>query len=181
MEDRRSKNDKAFREVWKVVEAKVGEGRVAKAKKGREKERSRKEIRREETRERRRKKKEEKTKKEENDKSEENNRGVGNLGWGSRSSEVRRKGKEVGIWAFLLMYIYLWKESQWENANKKVMGLYNWFKERICTEEGKSVLIVKGRKRRGAQVYPNTIEKEAYQTFEVVSNGTSIFYRKKGW
>ena len=40
---------------------------------------------------------------------------------------------------------------------------------------------VKRRKKGGVQVYLRIIEKEIYQTFEVILNSTSVFCREEGW
>ena len=52
-------------------------------------------------------------------------------------------------------------------------------KEKVYTEKGKSVSVVKGREREGVQVHWRTIEERVYQTLEVALNGTSIFIGKK--
>jgi len=75
LEDRRSKDDKTFRGVWKAVETKAGKIGMAKTKGGRSERRSRKEIRREE-----REKAEKETKERKNDRGEKSSRRIGDLG-----------------------------------------------------------------------------------------------------
>jgi len=48
------------------------------------------------------------------------------------------------------MNLYLWKESEWENANKESIESYNRGKEKVCAKEGKDVFVVKRRKKRDA-------------------------------
>jgi len=44
---------------------------------------------------------------------------------------------------------YLLEENKWENANKKVVELYNKSEERVCAKKRKGISIVKRRKKRG--------------------------------
>ena len=46
----------------------------------------------------------------------------------------------------------IWEKTIREDTNKKGMRSCNKNKERVCTEEGESVSIVKGRKREGEGV-----------------------------
>jgi len=78
LEDKRGKNDKMFKRVWKAVKTKAEEARVAEAKRGRKKERGGKETRREGAEKRKRKKKK-KPKKE-------------------RTMEVKKMAEEWEIW-----------------------------------------------------------------------------------
>ena len=80
LENRRSKNNKMLRRVWKVAETEVGKIRVVKTKWGRKEETRKKETRREGAKERRKKEKEEKTKERENNRSKEDSRRIGDLG-----------------------------------------------------------------------------------------------------
>ena len=77
------------------------------------------------------------------------------------------------------MDLYLWKESKWEDANEEAMRSCNRSKGRVCTKKGKGISIVKRIKGRGAWVCQRIIEESVYQTLKVISNGTSIYCRKK--
>ena len=52
-------------------------------------------------------------------------------------------------------------------------------KEKVCTEKGESISVVKGRKRGGVQVHWRTIEERVYQTLEVALNDICVFIGKK--
>ena len=75
MKDKRSKDDKVSRRMWKVVEAKARKIRMGKTKRRRKKKRRREEIRRKS----REKKEKEKTKKRRNNGSNEGNKKVRDL------------------------------------------------------------------------------------------------------
>ena len=94
MENRRGKDDKVSRRVWKAVEAKAVEVRVVKAKR-RGKKRKKKERIREEEEERKEERKEIKK-----DKSEESNRRMGNLGQEGRGSKIRGRSENKWIHIF---------------------------------------------------------------------------------
>ena len=57
------------------------------------------------------------------------------------------------------------------------MRLYNWVKREIYTRE--NLFLVQERKRKDVQVYRQTIEKKIYLILKVISNSTSVLYRKK--
>ena len=61
------------------------------------------------------------------------------------------------------------------------MGSYDRIKGRVCTEEGKSLPVVKGRKRGSEGVHLRTAEEGIYPSVKITSNGTSILCRKEGW
>ena len=88
--------------------------------------------------------------------------------------------QEIDFSEVLQIDPYLWKESKWEDANEKVVGSYNRGEKGICAKEGKCISVVKKGERRGTWVHRRTIEKRVYQTFKVVSNGTSFFCMKEG-
>ena len=50
---------------------------------------------------------------------------------------------------FLKVDLCLWKEIKCENADKEDIGLHNRSKEKICTEKGEGIFIIKRGKRRG--------------------------------
>jgi len=52
-------------------------------------------------------------------------------------------------------------------------------KEDICAKEGKGIPIVKGRAGEVCEL--RTIKKRVHQTLEVISNGISVFCKKKRW
>jgi len=60
------------------------------------------------------------------------------------------------------------------------VGPCNRNKGRICTEEGESVPIVEGGKRRGKGVYSRTAKEEVYLTIKVTTDGTSILCGEEG-
>ena len=68
--------------------------------------------------------------------------------WKGRSSKVQRKGQEISFLKVSQIGLYLWKESKWENADKKIVKSYNRSKERICSKEGEDIFI-EGEERRG--------------------------------
>ena len=76
---------------------------------------------------------------------------------------------------------YLWKESKWENTNKKVVESCNRVKEKVYAKEGKGESVIKKRERRAAWVYWRTTEEEIYQTLKITSNCTGVFCRKERW
>ena len=61
------------------------------------------------------------------------------------------------------------------------MRLYNRGKGRVCAEKEKSVFIVKRRERGYTWVYWRITEERVYQTFKIISNGTSFYCRKEEW
>jgi len=60
------------------------------------------------------------------------------------------------------------------------MGPCDRDKKGVCTEEGESVFIVKGRKRGSKGVCLRTVKEEVYLAIQVTTDGTGIFCRKKG-
>ena len=131
--------------------------------KGRREERRRKEEKRGKWAEKERgNKKKEKAKKGEDNGGKESSRGMGNLGQGKRSSKIRRRSKEVGTKTFSLVDLSLWKETEWEDANTKVIGPCNWDQGRVHAKKEKNVSIFKGGERGGVWVHTRTIEKRIY-------------------
>jgi len=65
----------------------------------------------------------------------------------------------------------------------KDMGPCNRYRyeEKICTEEGKGVSVVKERERRGARIHTRTTEEKIYPTLKVTLNSTSVLCRKEEW
>ena len=53
---------------------------------------------------------------------------------------------------------------------KEVLGSHNRDEERVCTEKGEDVSIVKRREERGACIYQRTIEERVYQILKITSN-----------
>ena len=47
----------------------------------------------------------------------------------------------------------IWKESEWENANKEDIESHNRFEGGICTKERESLFLVHRRERRSEGVY----------------------------
>ena len=54
-------------------------------------------------------------------------------------------------------------------------------KRGVCTEEGESVSIVKGKERGSKGVCSRVVKKGIYLTVQITTDGTGIFCRKKGW
>ena len=73
----------------------------------------------------------------------------------------------------------VWKESKWEDANKKNVRSYNRFEGEICTEKRKSSSLVQKRKRGGKGVYSGTNEERIYSTIKFITDCTSILCRKE--
>ena len=93
LEDRRSKNDKVSREMWKVIETKAEEVRLAEVK------RRRKRRKGKEMRGKRMEKgggAKEKIQEREDDRDEKTGKRVGNLRQREESSKVRSRDKEIG-------------------------------------------------------------------------------------
>ena len=61
------------------------------------------------------------------------------------------------------------------------MRLHYRYEKGVCAKEREDVSIVKRREERSVWVHKRTIEEGLYQTLKVVSNGTSVFCRKKRW
>jgi len=80
LENRRGKNDKMSRRVWKAVEAGSGKVRLEETKRGRREGRSKKE--------KREKGEKEKTKERKDNGGEESSKRVGDLGEGGRGSKI---------------------------------------------------------------------------------------------
>jgi len=107
LENRRDKNDKMPKRVWKVVKAKVGKIRVAKAKGRREKKRRRKETERKETEKRKKRNRKRKPKNE-------------------RMMEVKRVAEEWEIWDK--------KEETAKSEEEKKLVSENSINEFMCLE-----------------------------------------------
>jgi len=75
------------------------------------------------------------------------------LRWEGENSKVWRRGQEIDILKILQVDLCLWKESKWENANKKVVELYNRDKEEVCAKKEKGITIIKRKERRDARVH----------------------------
>ena len=84
LRNRRSEDNKMSGRVWKAVEIKARKAQMAKTKGRIKKAKKRGRIN-----------EEKKDKKERNDRCKESKRGMENIGWGKRSSKIRRKGKEI--------------------------------------------------------------------------------------
>ena len=138
------------REVWKAVETKAGKVRIAEAKRRREKW---EEMRRKEAEGERRKEKEEKTKGGEDNISKKDGREMGDLGWEGKSSKIWRRGHKISTLEIPQVDSYLWKESEWENANEEVVGLHDRGEEWVYAKKGEILSVVEGRKKRDTQVY----------------------------
>ena len=68
-----------------------------------------------------------------------------------------------------------------EDANEKGVGSHNRSKERVCTKEGESVSIIKGRKRGSKRVCSRAAKEGVHLTIQVTTDGASILCRKEGW
>jgi len=66
------------------------------------------------------------------------------------------------------------------DASVKGLGSCDRVKRRVCVKKGESVLIVKGRKRRGIGICRGSAKKRVYLTFKVTSNLTGSLCGKKG-
>ena len=84
------------------------------------------------------------------------------MGWRRRSGKVWKRDQEISFSKVLHVNLYLWKESKWEDANKKGVRPYNRDERRVYAKEGEDVFIVKKRKERGTQVHLRTTEEEVY-------------------
>ena len=110
LEDRRGKDDKMSRGVWKAVEANVRKIRVVETKERRSKERSRKEMRGES------KETEKEVEKGKDSGSEESGRRMGDMGQRRRSGKIRSRSKEVGSREISQVNKSLWQETIGEDA-----------------------------------------------------------------
>jgi len=61
------------------------------------------------------------------------------------------------------------------------MGSCNRVEEGICTEERKSVSVVKRGKGGSEGVHLRTVKKEIYPTIKITSDGTSILCGEERW
>jgi len=61
------------------------------------------------------------------------------------------------------------------------MGPCDRSKREVCAEEGKSISVVKRRKRGGKEVYLGAAEEGIYLAVKVTTNGADVLYRKEGW
>ena len=93
------------------------------------------------------KKQKKKSKKEKADKknnrNQESGKRVKDLEWWWRNSKVRGESKEVSSQTILQV-----KESKWENANKKDIGLYNRLKKRFILRKGKIYLLFREESKK---------------------------------
>jgi len=56
---------------------------------------------------------------------------------------------------------------------------YNQYEGRICAKEGKGVLLVEERERRGVRIHTGATEKRIHPTLKVTSNSASVLCRKE--
>ena len=61
------------------------------------------------------------------------------------------------------------------------LGSCNQYEERICAKEGKGILLVKERERRGVRIHTGATEERIHLTLKVTSNSASILCRKERW
>jgi len=59
------------------------------------------------------------------------------------------------------------------------VGLYNQFKEEICTKKGENLSLVQRSKRRSKRIYLEEDKKEIYLTIQVTTNYISILCREE--
>ena len=104
---------------------------------------------------------------------------MGDLEQERESSEVEGRSQKINFFKILQVDSYLWKESKWKSANKKVVRSCNRGKERVCAKKEEGVPTVKKREKRSMWVYWRIIKEGIYQTLEVISNGTYFFVGKK--
>jgi len=88
---------------------------------------------------------------------------------GKRSQKGRKKwrqgdSKEVGTTKILEMEESIWKERVRKNASVKGLGLRDWVKGRVYTEEREGVFIVKIGKGESASIHKRPTKKRVYLT-----------------
>ena len=101
------------------------------------------------------------------------------MGWRRRSSKIRGGSKEVGTRVIPQIDKSLWKESKWEDANKKSIGSYNRFEEEVCAQKRENISFVQRRKRRSEEVYLGVDEKGIHLTVQVITDSTSVLCGKE--
>jgi len=75
----------------------------------------------------------------------------------------------------------VWKESKWEDADKKDIGSYNRFKGGIHTKKRESLFLVQRRKRESKGVYSGADEKGIYLTVRVTTDYAGILCKEEEW
>ena len=61
------------------------------------------------------------------------------------------------------------------------MGPCDRGERRICTKEEKGLSVVKEEKGGGERVYQRAVAERIYLTIKIITDGTSVLFRKKGW
>ena len=74
----------------------------------------------------------------------------------------------------------VWEEAVREDANEKVMRLYNRCEERVHTKEGEGVSVVKGEKRRSERICERTVAEGIYSAVKITADSASILCREEG-
>ena len=123
---------------------------------------------------------EEETEKGKSSGSKEGSRGVGNMGRRRRSGKVGGRGKEIGTGKVSPVDKSVWEKAVGENAHEEIVGPHNRNEGGVCSEEGKSVSVVKRRERGGERVCERTVEKGIHLAVQVTLNGAGILCRKEG-
>ena len=151
-----------WRKQWRLRQGKLEWKKIKEKEKRKRQERNKKRRSRRKKFKNKKIKKAKKAKNKKDDKDKESCRKVEDIEWERSSSEIRRRGKEVSDRIVLQVDQGFWEESEWENANKKNVGLYNRFEEEICTKKREDLSLVQRRKRESTEVYTETNEKEVY-------------------
>jgi len=115
LEDRRSKDDKMPRRMWKAVKASAGKVRMGKTEGGGNKGRSRKEMRG--------KTKTKETKKGKSSRGEKSGRGMGNLEQRREGGEVRSRGEKAGPRKIPQVDQGLWQKNSWRGCSQGKSGI----------------------------------------------------------
>ena len=61
------------------------------------------------------------------------------------------------------------------------MGSYNRCTERVCTEEGEGVSVVKRGKGRGKRICKGAVKKGIHLAVKITANGAGVLYREERW
>jgi len=74
----------------------------------------------------------------------------------------------------------LWEERIRKNASTKNLGPCDRIEEGVYAQEGKGVLIIKGRKRGSTSIRGGPTTERVYLALKIAANIASTFRGKKG-
>ena len=75
----------------------------------------------------------------------------------------------------------VWEEVVREDADKEVMGPCDRCEERVCTEEGKGLPIVKRGERGGERICEGAVKEGLHLAIKVTANSAGVLCRKERW